>query len=71
MSRFVLLARPSRTHEAAWVEADQTLRAAANECALREPAAPPCHAKPHAASARSALPARTALWFWAESSTDE
>jgi hypothetical protein len=71
MSRFLPLARTPRTHEAAWVEADQTLRAAANEGPLCEPAAPPCDAKPPADGARRALPARTALWFWAESSAHE
>lgn len=32
MSRFVLLTRRPHSNEAAWVECDQTLRAAANEC---------------------------------------
>jgi hypothetical protein len=41
MSRLVLPTRSPRATEAAWVEADQTLRAAANEC---RPADAPSHA---------------------------
>jgi hypothetical protein len=66
MSRFVLLARAPRAIESAWVEADQTLRAAANECPPADAGARPAPAAP--APAHGGLPARTALWFWAESS---
>ena len=75
MSRFVLLVRTPRADEAAWVESDQTLRAAANEGtgarAAGGHAAPvhrPAGAEP---TARGSLPARTALWFWAESSPQD
>jgi hypothetical protein len=66
MSRFVLLARSPRAIEVAWVEADQTLRAAANECTPADAGDRSARAAP--APAHGGLPARTALWFWAESS---
>jgi hypothetical protein len=66
MSRFVLLTRSPRAIEAAWIEAGQNLRAAANECL---PADAGDRSAP--APAHGGLPARTALWFWAESSSPE
>jgi hypothetical protein len=71
MSRFVLLARSPRTIETAWVEGDQTLRAAANESTPAEPTALPSGAPKRTAPAHGGLPARTALWFWAEPSSLE
>jgi hypothetical protein len=74
MSRSVLIAHTPRADEAAWVESDQTLRAAANECTRAAPrdnaalAHRPARATP---TARGGLPARTALWFWAEPSALE
>jgi hypothetical protein len=70
MSRFVLLARSPRAIEAAWVEADQTLRAAANESPA-EPTLPPWRPPEGTGPAHGGLPARTALWFWAESTSHE
>jgi hypothetical protein len=73
MSRLALLARMPRPDEAAWVEADPALRVAANEtsrAALQSdgsaPADHPVPSQPH-----GGLPARTALWFWAEPSSLE
>jgi hypothetical protein len=71
MSRFVLLARSPRAIETAWIEGDQTLRAAANEPSSGRPTALPSGPPKCDTPAHGGLPARTALWFWAEPSSLE
>ena len=68
MNRLVLLARMPRPDEAAWVETDPAQRVAANEssrAALPRDGIVPADL-PATSPTHGGLPARTALWFWAE-----